>query len=69
MFLHITLLEGIRNVYNVNGLKSWRERSSAMSRDRFEDIIKTSVKLMQWKGVEWIHLAQKKAIDDLFWEG
>jgi hypothetical protein len=37
MVFHITRIEGIRYVYNITGLKSWRERPLGRSRDRSEN--------------------------------
>jgi hypothetical protein len=50
----------MRNAYNILAGKREGKRSLGRSRYRWEDNIRTDLKEKEWKGVDWMHLAQDR---------
>jgi hypothetical protein len=57
---HATLMEKMRNVYNISVGKPERKRSLRRPRHRWEDNIRTDLRETEWEDVDWIHLAQER---------
>jgi hypothetical protein len=50
----------MKNMYTVLVLKPEGNRTVGRTRSRWEDNIKTDIKIRGWEGVDWIYMAQDR---------
>jgi hypothetical protein len=56
--VHVSLMGGMKNAYNILVGKSERKRPLGRPRRRWKDNIRMNLMEIAWKIVNWIHLAK-----------
>jgi hypothetical protein len=57
---HVTCMGEVRNAYKIFVRIPERKRSLRKPKHRWEDVIRMDLMEVEWKGVDWMHLAQDR---------